>query len=73
VRINGKPVWWSGYGGGMFEDKKHLSHKTFTFLKKALLQGEQRFDSSRDPHDFAEGEWKYMYFQDGDIESFYAY
>jgi len=73
VRINDKPVWWSGYGGGMVDGKETLSRETFEFLKKALSQDEEGFDSLRGPHEFLNGEWKYLYTQEGDIFDFYGY
>lgn len=73
VRVDGKPVWWSGYGGGMVDGKEDMSHETFEFLKKALSQDEEGFDSLRGPHEFADGDWKYTYTQDGDITDFYGY
>lgn len=73
VRVNNKPVWWSGYGGGMVEGKEGMSHDTFDFLKKALSQDEEGFESLRGPHEFADGDWKYTYNQEGDIADFYGY
>lgn len=73
VRENGKPIWSSGYGGGMVDGKKDLSNDTFEFLKKALSQDEEGFDSLRGPHEFIDGDWKYTYTQEGDISDFYGY
>ncbi|MBI4136964.1 hypothetical protein HY469_02780 [Candidatus Roizmanbacteria bacterium] len=73
VRFNDKPVWWSGYGGGMVKGKEKLSHETFEFLKKALSQDEDGFDSLRGPHAYVDGDWKYTYNQEGDIFDFYGY
>lgn len=73
VRFTGKPVWWSGYGGGVVAGKEKLSGKTFSFLKKALSLSEKGFDSLRGPHEFTEGDWKYTYTQDGDVPDFYGY
>ena len=73
VRFQGKPIWWSGYGGGMVKGKESLSHEAFTFLKKALFQDEKKFESLRGPHEFSEGEWSYSYTQEGDIFDFYGY
>ncbi|HIH11206.1 TPA: hypothetical protein HA241_03390 [Candidatus Woesearchaeota archaeon] len=73
VRVNDKPVWWSGYGGGMVEGKESMSHETFDFLKKALSQNEEDFESLRGPHEFTDGDWKYSYTQEGDITDFYGY
>ncbi|OGD08298.1 hypothetical protein A2397_03650 [Candidatus Amesbacteria bacterium RIFOXYB1_FULL_44_23] len=73
VRVNDKPVWWSGYGGGMVEGKESMSGQTFDFLKKALSQDEEGFESLRGPHEFTDGKWKYTYTQEGDITDFYGY
>lgn len=73
VRYENKPIWWSGYGGGMVDGKEDLSNVTFEFLKKALSQDEEGFDSLRGPHEFTDGDWKYTYTQDGDISDFYGY
>jgi len=73
VRVNDKPVWWSGYGGGMVEGKESMSGQTFDFLKKALSQDEEGFESLRGPHEFTDGKWKYTYTQEGDITDFYSY
>lgn len=61
VRYEDKPIWWSGYGGGMVEGKEDLSNQTFGFLKKALSQDEEGFESLRGPHEFTEQDWKYTY------------
>lgn len=73
VRHENKPIWWSGYGGGMVDGKEGLSDRTFQFLKKALSQDEEGFDSLRGPHEFRDSDWKYTYSQDGDIDDFYGY
>ena len=73
VRFEGKPIWWSGYGGGMVKGKENLSGETFEFLKKALSSEENGFDSLRGPHELIDGDWKYVYTQDGDITDFYGY
>lgn len=73
VRYEGKPVWWSGYGGGMIEGKEDLADETFAFLKKALKEDEKGFDSLRGPHSFLDGDWEYSYTQDGGIDDFYGY
>lgn len=70
VRLNGKPIWWSGYGGGMVEGKEPLAGETFAFLKKALSTEEKDFDSLRGPHQFIEGEWQYSYEQQGDVTDY---
>lgn len=73
VKKGGKPVWWSGYGGGMVQGKEDLSDKAFKFLKKALSQEEKGFDSLRGPHQFLDGDWKYTYTQEGNVSDFYGY
>ncbi len=73
VRFNDKPIWWSGYGGGMVDGKEDLSNLTFDFLKKALSAVEEGFYSFRGPHQLVDGDWKYTYNQDGDIADFYGY
>ena len=73
VRFQNEPVWWSGYGGGMVEGKEGMSNETFEFLKKALSQDEEGFESLRGPHKFVDGEWKYRYVQEGDITDYYGY
>ena len=73
VRLNDKPIWWSGYGGGMVEGKEDMSDKTFDFLKKALSTQEEGFDSLRGPHELMDGDWKYTYTQEGDITDYYGY
>ena len=73
VRLDGKPIWWSGYGGGMVDGKENMSAQTFDFLKKALAQDEKGFESLRGPHEFSEGDWTYTYTQEGDIFDFYGY
>ncbi len=73
VRLNNVPIWWSGYGGGMIEGKEGMAHDTFEFLKRALSQDEEGFESLRGPHEYSEEEWNYTYTQDGDITDFYGY
>lgn len=73
IRLNGVPIWWSGYGGGMVSGKEEMSGDTFDFLKKALSADEEGFESLRGPHEFVDGNWKYTYEQEGNIEDFYGY
>lgn len=56
VRLDDKPIWWSGYGGGMVEGKENLSHEAFEFFKKALSRDEEGFNSLRGPHQFSDGD-----------------
>jgi hypothetical protein len=72
VRFNDKPIWWSGYGGGMMTGKEQLANETFAFLKKALTADEVGFDSLRGPHSFVHGDWRYIYTQEGEITDFYG-
>ena len=57
----------------MVKGKENLSGETFEFLKKALSSEENGFDSLRGPHELIDGDWKYVYTQDGDITDFYGY
>lgn len=57
----------------MVKGKESLSNKTFGFLKKALSSEEKGFNSLRGPHEFVDGDWKYIYTQEGDITDFYGY
>lgn len=70
VRENGVPIWASMYGGGMVEGKEEMASETFGFLKKALSATENGFQSFRGPHELEDGDWKYTYTQEGDIEEF---
>lgn len=65
-----KPVWWSGYGGGMTAGNESKASETFGFLKICLSQDEPGFSSLRGPHNFIQGNWKYTYTQGGDITDF---
>ena len=73
VRYKGKPVWFSGYGGGMVEGREDMSNDTFEFLKKALRTSEEGFESFRGPRELVYGDWRYVYQQEGDIRDFYGY
>lgn len=73
VRHKGIPMWASLYGGGMVAGFEHLAGDTFTFLKQVMLHDEAGFDSFRGPHQFAEGQWKYTYTQEGDVSDFNGY
>lgn len=73
VRYKGEPVWASLYGGGMVEGKENLANQTFEFLKKAMSNEEKGFESLRGPHEFLDGDWKYVYDQTGDIYEFSGY
>jgi len=73
VRENGVPIWASMYGGGMVEGKEEMSSETFGFLKKALSATESGFRSFRGPHELEDGDWKYTYTQEGNIDEFNGY
>ena len=73
VRKKGVPVWTSMYGGGMVGGKEQLAGETFDFLKRAMSAGEPGFASFRGPHTFQDGEWKYTYKQEGDVNEFNGY
>jgi hypothetical protein len=70
VRHKGQPVWTSAYGGGMVEGKEFQAQDTFDFLKKAMSAEEKGFLSFRGPHQYLDGDWKYVYSQEGDVEEF---
>lgn len=70
VYYDDKPVWWSGYGGGMTAGSEDMASQTFAFLKTCLSQDEPGFASLRGPHQFAQGDWKYTYTQEGDVTDF---
>lgn len=72
VRQNGVPIWATMYGGGMIEGKEELADKTFTFLKKAMSTNKNGFDSFRGPHELVDGDWKYTYTQEGDVNEFHG-
>ena len=69
-----KPVWTQSYGGGMkpgLREDHSFSHQTFSFLKKALSEGEkiQEFQP-RGPKTFTEGNWEYSCRWEGSLEEF---
>ena len=70
VRLNGKPIWGTGYGGGMYEGYEEMADATFAFLKKAMKTKEEGFESFRGPHLLEDGDWKYEYKQEGNTDSF---
>lgn len=73
VRFEGNPVWSSSYGGGIIGEDESIANQTFGFLKKAMSSEERGFDSFRGPHLFKEGDWEYVYKQDGDVFEFSGY
>lgn len=70
VRHLGVPVWSSSYGGGMVEGQEYLAPQTFKFLKQCMLAKDPKSTSFRGPDDFEDGDWKYHYNQQGDVEEF---
>ncbi len=73
VRHKDIPIWASLYGGGMVAGFESLAGDTFTFLKQVMLHDEAGFDSFRGPHKYSEGEWEYVYSQEGDVSEFTGY
>ena len=74
VWFEGKPLWTQIYGGGMTEpylNDDEFAHTTFTFLKKALSDGEKENDfQPRGPSSFKDGDWGYACEWEGDITRF---
>lgn len=68
VRYKGQVVWVSSYCGGMVTGHEKLANQTFNFLKQAMLS--KPHWSFRGPDNFVKDQWKYTYFQKGDINSF---
>lgn len=73
VRKNGVPIWSAMYGGGMVKGKDELAGQTFDFLKKAMSENEEGYESFRGPHNFSEGDWVYKYEQEGNVDEFHGY
>lgn len=71
IYFKGKTAWIMHYAGkGMTEGKEELSGKTFTFLKKALMQVSTKMPY-RGPEQFQENDFKYRYeVIDNNIEDF---
>ncbi len=71
---NGKPFWIQIYGGGMipeFQKNIDFTHKTFDFLKKALLAGEKsKIFQPRGPKNLKDGDWNYNCKMKGNIKKF---
>lgn len=72
VRYKDKPIWATGYRGGMVEGFEKLADDTFEFLKKAMTIKEEGFNSFRGPHEMLKGDWKYEYKQEGDLKEFFG-
>lgn len=73
VRYKSKPIWAALYGGGMTEGSEKLANETFKFLKKAMSEDENGFQSFRGPHNLTDGDWRYSYEQNGDPFEFNGY
>ncbi|MFH1188971.1 MAG: DUF5680 domain-containing protein [bacterium] len=69
-----KPIWNQLYGGGMvptFHDNPEFAHETFSFLKKALSDGDKITSfQPRGPKQFTDNEWEYICEWNGDITRF---
>ncbi len=70
IRYENRPVWTSGYGGGMVAGSEFLADQTFAFLKQAMLRKDPSFDSVRGPRSFKQLDWEYSYSQTGGITEF---
>jgi len=70
VRLDGRIVWATCYGGGMETGLEEMAGETFTFLKQALSQKPTEWHSFRGPNVLESGEWRYTYEQVGNIEEF---
>jgi hypothetical protein len=73
VRFKSKPVWSTAYGGGMVKGFETMARDTFNFLKKAMRAKTVGSTSARGPATFNDGEWNYVYTQEGGIEEFSGY
>lgn len=72
VRYKNEVIWNNSYCGGMTEGNYDLANVTFTFLKEALSQDDNTFNSLRGPKHFKKNVWEYRYSQDGTIEDYYG-
>lgn len=72
VRYKSKPIWTTGYRGGMVDGFDKIADNTFEFLKKAMSTKEEGFNSFRGPHELVKGDWTYKYQQEGDIKEFFG-
>jgi len=74
VWYDGKPFWAQIYGGGMqskFSEDSEFTHRTFDFLKKAMLVGDKKNKfQPRGPKLFKQGEWEYRVKMKGNIKKF---
>lgn len=73
VRFQNEVVWANSYCGGMIAGSEQLADQTFSFLKQALSQTKNNFQSLRGPASFSNDNWSYRYHQEGSIDNFYGY
>jgi len=71
VFLNDEPVWCMSYQGQHNEnyDKEFFQEKAFIFLKKALMNFDDRMPF-RGPKMFTDGDFKYEFEIEGDYEYF---
>ena len=72
VRFNNQPIWAMAYSGGMlpeYREGQEFAEKTFSFLKKALMQVRQT-RSFRGPQNLKEGKWEYKNSSKGSVADF---
>jgi hypothetical protein len=73
VWLNDEPIWTCLYGGGMTKNYMDgdFAEKTFTFLKRALSEGNKEISfQPRGPEELIAGSWKYQCKLEGDINKF---
>lgn len=74
IRFQGVPKWAAMYGGGMVEGKEQLFTEKFeNFLKTAIWHDSKPSHHMRGPEQLVDGDWKYMYQQEGDLAEFSGY
>lgn len=73
VRYKDEIIWANSYTGGMTEGNEDLAKITFNFLKEAISQDENEFQSVRGPRLFEKDNWKYMYNQEGTLDNYTGY
>lgn len=72
VRHKGKPIWYSNYGGGVVDGQEALAKEAISFLKEAFLHrmDDPAFQSFRGPRELNNGDWRYKYKQEGNVNWF---
>lgn len=70
AKFRGQIVWGNSYRGGMVDGRDAMADMTFEFLKKAMSTDEEGFQSFRGPHELVDGDWRYEYQQEGDVNEF---